>query len=268
MTVTEINPEIDSSDSTTSHPVSVLGKAHLLLEAFAAGTSTLGLTELSRRSGVPKASTHRLAVELTALGLLTKTQGGYQLGWRIFELGQMVPGPAAICSVAKPILMDLRAATRAVVHLSVPKGLETVYLERFAGRRENASINTVGSRVPSYTTASGVLFLAYADPQLLADLPMHALRYLGVNDRFELESHFEEIRVRRYAQEPRPCVPGLKTIAVPVAYPGTDQVIAAISVTMPVGRRDDKQVANALWTAASQISRGVTGAGTQHRRAS
>ena len=55
-----------------SHPASVLGKAYLLLGAFAGGPATLGLTELSRRSGVPKASTHRLAVELVDLGLLAR----------------------------------------------------------------------------------------------------------------------------------------------------------------------------------------------------
>ena len=54
---------------------SVLGKAHLLLTAFTAGPTTMGLTELSRESGVSKASAHRLAVELAGLGLLTRTPG-------------------------------------------------------------------------------------------------------------------------------------------------------------------------------------------------
>ncbi|MFT4287518.1 IclR family transcriptional regulator [Nocardioides sp.] len=263
MTVTAITSEFDDvadcPESVDSRPPSVLGKAHLLLEAFASGSSTLGLTELSRRSGVPKASAHRLAVELVGLGLLAKTPQGYQLGWRIFELGQLVPGPANLRAIAKPLLMDLRVAIRAVVHLAVPKGAETVYLERFAGQHEIASVNTVGHRVPSHTTASGMIFLAHGTPRALADLPEDALTLLGLRDRTELEERFAGIRGRRFAEEPRQCVPGLKTIAVPVMYPGTDQVIAAVSATMPVGRRDDQRVCHALWTTAGDISRGIAG---------
>src|SRR2546429_477915 len=67
MTSLALDPEPDC-------PKSVLGKAQLLLGAFGAGAFRLRLTELSQRSGVPKASAHRLAQELVQWGLLDRLE--------------------------------------------------------------------------------------------------------------------------------------------------------------------------------------------------
>ncbi|GAC50743.1 IclR family transcriptional regulator [Gordonia aichiensis] len=252
-----INANVGAPDATADYPLSVLGKAHLLLAAFSTGPATMGLTELSRRSGVPKASAHRLAMELATLGLLARTPDGYQLGWRIFELGQLVPGPANLRSIARPALMDLRASTRGVAHLAVPQGTECVYLERFAGRREMRLLASVEYRVPMPTTASGRLFLSYAEPPALADLDHQALTKFGVHTRSELAVRLASIRERRFSEENQTCVSGFKTIAVPVFYPGPEQVVAAISITMMAERRDDQQVLHALWAAATDITHGL-----------
>lgn len=247
----------DLDAASTETPASVLGKAHLLLTAFTAGPTTMGLTELSRRSGVSKASAHRLAGELAGLGLLARTPGGYQLGWRIFELGQLVPVPASLRAIARPALMDLRAQIHGVVHLAMPQGDDCVYLERLAGRQETGLLASVGSRVPNYSTASGLLFLAYADEQYLSCLGEEALRALGVQHYRELDERFAVIRERRYSIENQQCVPGFKTTSVPVFDTGTEQIVAAISVTMPAARRDEQQIIRALWAAANGISRAL-----------
>jgi DNA-binding IclR family transcriptional regulator len=240
---------------TESHPSSVLGKARLLLEAFAGGNATLGLTELSRRSGVPKASAHRLAVELVELGFLARTPEGYELGWRIYELGRLVPGPARLRSVAYPILTDLRAALRGVVHLSAAHGTDCVYLERFAGRGDLTLLRAVGARVPCHQTVSGRLLLAYGDPNDVDPTDLDVLSAFGVSAPVELTSKLAVIREQRFAEEREQCLPGFKSVAVPVRY--GDQVIAAISSTVVVDRKDDQQIVHALWGASSEISRAL-----------
>ncbi|MBZ6083661.1 IclR family transcriptional regulator [Streptomyces olivaceus] len=240
-----------------SQPASVLSKAHLLLSAFSHGITTLGLTELSRRSGVSKGSAHRLAMELVELGYLARTPKGYQLGWGMFQLGQLVPGPARLRDVARPAMQDLRMASHAVVHLAVPQGAECVYLERIAGRRELIIIDAVADRVPHYTTASGRIFLAHADPQVIACLDSVALAAMGARDHDELAAKFEDIRTQRHAEECSTCLRGVKSIAVPVTYPGADHVIAAVSVTVPVERKDDQHLLHALWATSTDITRGL-----------
>jgi DNA-binding IclR family transcriptional regulator len=264
-----VTAERPLDDCGEAQPSSVLAKADLLLAAFATGPTTMGLTELSRRSGVPKASAHRLAVELVGLGLLARTTQGYQLGWRMFELGQLVPGPANLLSVARPALMDLRSLTRAVVHLAVPQGDDCVYLERFAGRRENLRLAAVGQRVPMHATASGRLFLAYAEDEAPVDLDPDVLRAFGVRRYDEVSERMALIRARRASEENQQCVEGFKTIAVPVFYPGGERVMAAISITTPADRRDGQQILHALWAAASDITRSFerssSGTARRHR---
>jgi DNA-binding IclR family transcriptional regulator len=247
-----------TSDLTSG---SVLGKAHLLLGAFSSSAPCLGLTELSRRSGVSKATAHRLGTELVRLGYLARSANGYQLGWRIFELGQLVPGPASLRDVARPALLDLRAATQAVIHLSVPQGDECVYLERLAGRRESALVSMVGSRAPSLRTASGRLFLAFngdEEAALAGPVPTEfdGFPVLDLPDAPALRAEFRRIRSRRWAEEREECVPGLKTFAVPIVHFGGEHAIAAVSATVAVERRDEQQLIYALWATAADISRG------------
>lgn len=240
-----------------SQPDSVLSKAHLLLSAFRQGVSTLGLTELSRRSGVSKASAHRLAKELVELGYLTRTLGGYQLGLQVFELGRMVPGPAILRDVARPAMQDLRVVTRGIVHLAVPEGGECVYLDRIAGRNEVVVISSVGDRVPFHTTASGRIFLAHSDPDTIDQLDPAGLAALGSRNHAEATAVLAGIRTRRYAEERSTCFRGAKALAVPVVYPDSEQVVAAISVTVPLERRDEQHLLRALWATSSDIRGGL-----------
>lgn len=244
---------------------SVLSKAHLLLSAFTQGVTTLGLTELSRRSGVSKGSAHRLAMELVGLGYLARTPKGYQLGWRMYELGQMVPGPATLRDVARPAMQDLRMASQAIVHLAVAQGAECVYLERIAGRRELAVIDAVSVRMPNYSTATGRVLLAHAEPQTIACLDSKALAALGARDHDEVAAALATIRTRRYADERSTCMRGVKSIAVPVVYPGTDHVIASISATVPMDRKDEQQLLHALWATSADITRGLLRGTSQAR---
>lgn len=236
---------------------SVLRKTDQILGAFTRGHSTLGLTELSRRSGVSKSSAHRLAMELVELGYLSRTPDGYQLGWRMYEFGLRVPGPAALRDVARPIMQDVRTVTRAVVHLSVRQGDECVYLDRVAGRGDLATMAVLAERVPQYTTASGRIFLAFADEATLDRLDESTLSALGMTSSANPAKHLLGIRRRRYAVECSTLLRGIKGIAVPVMYPRTEHVIAALSVSLPMNRKDDQQVVRALWAASADISRGL-----------
>jgi DNA-binding IclR family transcriptional regulator len=177
---------------------------------------------------------------------LVKTPRGYQLGWWLYEMGQFVPGPARLRTVARPILVDLRAATKAlVVHLAIPHGNEVVYLERVGGRREVGLLAAVGTSVPAEETVSGRLLQAYRmHGGELATLP-------------ELRAELAAIRSRRWASEQDLVVPGTKTLAVPVESPGPSYVIAVISATVHTARSDDEGLRNALWAAAAEISRAL-----------
>ncbi|MBL7255579.1 IclR family transcriptional regulator [Paractinoplanes lichenicola] len=234
-----IPPDVELDDETGT-PKSVLGKAQLLLAAFGAGAVQLRLTELSRRSGVPKASAYRLAQELVQWGLLERVGNSYQLGLRVFELGQRVPVAAILRRVSRPALVDLYAATRATVHLIVPDGTHVLFLEKIAGAANVLTHSEVGGRLPASCSASGKLFLALRPDgrAILAELSRHELMRPTTRSVPTLEAlgaQLAEVRKRGHSVELEEMLVGHSSLAVPVvdAY---GEIYAAVSITMPTSQ--------------------------------
>lgn len=248
-------------NTETDCPNSVLGKAQLLLSAFGAGAFRLGLTELSRRSGVPKASAYRLVQELVRWGLLERVGDRYQLGIKVFELGQRVPISAVLRKVSRPLLVDLFAATRATVHLAVLEGGHVLYVEKVAGEANVHTHSEVGGRLPATCTATGKMLLA-TRPEAAAVLDR--LGRTGVSrptsrsaaSSDELKGQLAEIRRKGFAVELEETLVGYGSVAVPVA--GWDgDVYAAISATAPVNRLPVARLLPQLHATAAGIARAV-----------
>lgn len=247
-----------SLDIDEDYPNSVLGKAHLLLGAFGAGATHLKLTQLSQRSGVSKASAYRLAQELVHWGLLDRTPDGYQLGMRVFELGQRVPVSATLRAAARPVMADLFSSTQAMVHLAVRSGDHVMFVEKVAGMHARAIATEVGLRFPLTCTASGKVLLAHADDrdQVLGELDRGGMARLTPHSTTSvqvLREHLEHVLARRFAVERNEVTVGMKSFSVPVLDP-SGRVVAAISATLPTAHKDDDAVVARTQQAAGTIS--------------
>ena len=254
--------DLDSSpadDEDLACPNTVLGKAQLLLGAFQSGAYQLRLSELSRRSGVPKASAYRLAQELVQWGLLDRSGDAYQLGLRIFELGQRVPVSAVLRLVARPLLTDLFTTTRATIHLAVLDGTHVMYLEKVGGKASVHTHSQVGGRLPAACTATGKVMLAHSPQvdELLAELGRTGLTRLTsrtVGSVEELEAQLASARERGYALEKEETAPGLASVAVPlIGADGT--VYGSVSATAPLARTDLRRVLPPLLATSAAIVR-------------
>ncbi|POX42920.1 IclR family transcriptional regulator [Streptomyces sp. Ru73] len=248
---------IDEDDIT--RPNSVLGKAQLLLEAFESGTPQLTLTELSKRSGIPKASAHRLAQELVQWGLLERQGDSYQLGMQLFSLGQRVPASAMLRTVARPLLTDLFARTRATLHLAVLDGTHVFFLEKIAGAANIHTHSQVGGRLPASCTATGKVLLALhpGGPEAVKRLPRTGLPSLtprSVATVEKLEQQLAAVADRGYALEHDEVLSGHSSLAVPVT--GMDGTVhAAVSATATTARMRTGSLLPELWSAAADIAR-------------
>lgn len=254
--------ETAASPECASVPNSVLGKTFSILSAFDGVTDSLRLVELSRRTGVPKPSVYRLAQELLDLGLLERVPGGYRLGFGVYALGQRVTVATQLRAAARPVVVDLCAATRSTVHLAVLEQNHAYYLEKMGGIKSVHVLSSVGGRLPLTCTASGKLLLATAPHQkeLLAELGRSGLDKLTPRSASNLDHLRRElagIRDRRFATEQEEALLGFKSFAVPVSD-ASGSVIAALSSTVPVALKSDKELLLHLWGAASAIGRRYT----------
>ena len=97
-----------------------------------------------------------------SLGSGRAHRGGYQLGVRIFMLGEKVPRQASLRDVALPYLEDLYEATHENVNLGVLHGTDVLFLARVTGHRSSDVLLRVGDTLPAHSTSTGKVMLAHA----------------------------------------------------------------------------------------------------------
>jgi len=103
--------------------VGVLDKGVMILQAVAEAPASL--SELMSRTGLPRATVHRLGAALELHGLLRRDGSGrYELGLGLVSLGQAAAERFPLVEVARPVLEDLRATTGESVQLFVREGTQ------------------------------------------------------------------------------------------------------------------------------------------------
>ncbi|MGW4488715.1 IclR family transcriptional regulator [Amycolatopsis sp. NPDC004368] len=238
----------------------VLRRARAILRSFDASSSVLGVSELARRSGLPKATVHRLVQELVECELLERDGHRYRLGGWLYELGQRAPVHRSLRVVAAPSLDDLAHVTQETVLLVVPGRDGMLFTEKYVGSRGRGRVVTqLDGRVPVYSAASGKAILAFGPPErvdaVCASAGPDAYPPL---DEPRLRAELQEIRRRGYAVSHIEPAPGYGAIAAPVWSDGA--VVAALSVVAPGDRLDVGRFSAALLLACTALTRRLRGA--------
>ena len=234
----------------------VVSRTVALLTAFDETHPRLTLTELARRADLPLPTAHRLAGELTTLGLLTRTPSGhYVVGRRLWHIGLLAPMQTGLREVAAPFLQDLYAGTLATIHFAVRDGTRVLYLERLSGERSVPVVSKTGSRLALHATGVGKVLLAYA-PADVQQKVLSSLRRITpytITQPAQLRAQLDRIPADGYATTAEEMTLGACSVAVPI-YRG-DDVAAALGIVVPSLRRDKARLVSALKVAAHGISR-------------
>jgi DNA-binding IclR family transcriptional regulator len=225
--------------------IGVLDKAVGVLHTIA--ESPCGLAELCERTGMPRATTYRLAAALEVHRLLARDdEGRWRLGPAVTELATRVNDPLLAAGAA--VLPSLREATGESVQLYRREGTSRVCvaaLEPAAGLRDTVP---VGARLPMTVGSGAKVLLAYSD----AATQKEVLPAAKFTDRV-----LAEVRRRGWAQSVAERELGVASVSAPVRD-GRSVVIAAISVSGPIdrmGRRPGARWAADLVAAAEEIAR-------------
>jgi DNA-binding IclR family transcriptional regulator len=225
--------------------IGVLDKAVGVLHTIA--ESPCGLAELCDRTGLPRATAHRLAAGLEAHRLLARDgDGRWRLGPAVSELAARVNDPLLAASAT--VLPRLREITGESVQLYRREGTWRICIaavEPPAGLRDTVP---VGARLPMTAGSGAKVLLAYSDDATRqAVLP--AAKF---SDRV-----LADVRRRGWAQSAAEREPGVASVSAPVRDAG-GAVIAAISVSGPIdriGRRPGARWAADLLAAADALTR-------------
>ena len=205
------------------HPsgVGVLDKSVLVLEAVESGATTLAA--LVERTGLSRATVHRLAVALEVHRLLRRDRAGrWLVGPRLQELAGTGAGDLLL-ERAGPVLARLRDGTGESAQLYRRAGDTRVCVaaaERRSGLRDTVP---VGSVLALTAGSAAQVLLAWSPEPTVPTGAAFTARTLA------------EVRRRGWAASAGEREPGVASVSAPVR--GADgAVVAAVSVSGPIER--------------------------------
>jgi IclR family KDG regulon transcriptional repressor len=183
-------------NETAQSPRAVVDKAFTVLEAWHHRGETLGSSELARRTGLPKSTSHRLLGILEAAGLIERLSSGYQLGDRLhgFSSRFTVDYPPDLREISLPFLQDLYELTHETVHLAVLDGIDVHCVEKVYGHRRSPIRSRVDGLLPGHSTALGKVLLAYSPAETQRGRAVAAISISRPADRFNPAAVTERLR--------------------------------------------------------------------------
>jgi len=254
--LTTVQEAASSESGPALHSDSILGKAFAVLGAFSHGPRMLSLSQISRHSGVPKSTTHRVLAMLVELGAVERSGIEYRMGDVMFSYGSRSP-EVALRDAALPHLGSLLLQTRQVVHFAVLRKREVLYLERL-GTGSVTSPVAVGGRLPAHLTGVGKALLAHSSAETInhyIDRPLAARTHSSITSPDLLRHELARIRKLGIAFDHAEVADELHCVAVPVRI--GERAVAAVSVGYLPDAGSGQAFIESVRTAAAHMARSL-----------
>jgi DNA-binding IclR family transcriptional regulator len=213
----------------------VLGRSASIMEAFNGAQRVLSLSDLNRRTRLPKSTLHRLLDQLCQVGWLERDTGGYRVGLRLFELGTLAVEGNQLHDAAFPHLQSLAARTGLAAQLAILDRVDVMYLERIVVGPIRLPTRR-GGRKPAYCTALGKAMVAHDDAAIhtVITAPMPRKTVKTITEPSALWTELQHVREAGIAFDRGEAYEELVCVAAPIRSSG--RPIGAVSVTGPASR--------------------------------
>ena len=178
-----------------------------LLELIANADGPASLEQLTRSSGLPKPTVHRLLALLARGGLVQREALAkrYTIGPRVSALSLSVQVRSPLRAARRAILSRLVEHIGETCNLTMLDGRDVIYLDRVETTADVRLHMEPGSRVPLHCTASGKLFLAHLPPArvrtLLGPGPLKRYTERTTTSVAALERELRRIRLNGIATD-------------------------------------------------------------------
>ncbi len=220
--------------------LSSVTNAARILKEFGKGDKEIGVSELARRLGLGKSSTHRLVHTLTVERLLDQNPqtGLYRLAVTMHQLGSQVQEAADLHTAANPVVEQLRNLTKETVQIAVLDGRHVVYVVRRESPQTVRLFGRVGHRNHAHCTSTGKVLLAGLPRDeldvLLAGWRLARRTPYTITTHAALLDELDTVRERGWADNINESEVGVASVAAPIR--DATGVVAAVSIAGPIQR--------------------------------
>lgn len=199
-------------------PVTAVDRAVTLLALIDQfGADGLGVSELARRTDIPKSTVFRLLGTLETSGAVERHGDGFRTG-PLFGTHLALPDDPAIARiqvVLTPFLSVLYEATRETCQLAVLQQGEILFLNKLHGIHRAHSPSRIGGRAPAHCTSLGKVLLAFdreAADQVCAS-ELFAFTDETITDGEALRVELARVAKRRIGTDDNEYVEGVASVA-------------------------------------------------------
>jgi DNA-binding IclR family transcriptional regulator len=226
-------------DSPHAYSLELLARAITVLEYIGSADTSVGVSVLARKTGIPKTTTYRMLENLARQDMLSRRPDGYVIGSRMRELANLVHDwlPGSVRDQLRPYLVELYTRTGQVVTLGVLDEAEMVTLETVCGLG-HASLAAPASRTPAHCSAIGKLLMAHhADLTAMraGGAGLNACTVHTITDWTRLAAELSRIRRQGVAISHQEHVLGVIEVAMPIV--GRHGPIAGVALSRAVDAR-------------------------------
>ncbi|WP_136483796.1 DNA-binding transcriptional regulator KdgR [Vibrio sp. H11] len=248
--------------SSQPEAVSSVLKVFNILQALGE-QKEIGVSELSQRLMMSKATTYRFLQTMKSLGYVAQEGEAdkYQLTLKLFELGAKSLEYVDLIELADREMRVISELTNEALHLGALDEKEIIYIHKIDSGYNLRMYSRIGRRNPLYCTAIGKVLLAERDEAFVRQT-LDGVEFTRFNERTlqnidELLIELDKVRSQHFAEDNEEQEAGLRCIAAPV-YDRFGNVIAGVSISLPTIRFDEQQLSyyvELLQTAGRNISR-------------
>ena len=238
------NSETSSTDPGRAY-VESLARGLAVMRAFREQSDRLTLADVSRITGLSRASVRRSLLTLQALGYAESSGRYFSLSPQVLTLAQAYLSSSPVPRVAQGFLEKVSEQLGESCSLSILHHDEVIYIARSARKRIGSLHRDVGTHLPAHCTSMGrVLLAALSDQERHAFLAKTALesftRYTIV-DKNKLRAVLDQVGRNGYCVVDEELEIDLRTLAIPI-HNASGRVIAAMNVGARASQTGRKQM--------------------------
>jgi DNA-binding IclR family transcriptional regulator len=223
----------EPSPSTTGE--SPVDRAFRLLQTVVAAGESVGIRELSRRSGLPRSTVARLVGNLADLGMVTRASDGSVLPGSALSTLQSEAAQPLLSDQLRPLLSELAATFGENAALSIDDGESLLYLELVKSSNPVSVPDVSNLRHRFHLVAPGLLTMAWWDQGRLDSYLrgiMSSATDASMTSAAALTQRVQAVREKGHVWTDQELDVGVNGLAVPVlSTPG--DLLASISLYGP-----------------------------------
>lgn len=238
-----------------------LRNACRILKLLGRHSDGLKAADLARALGVPVTSTLRIMSTLHREGFVRKSNGRFELGPVLIQLGNASLAGTEIRELALPVLERLTADTDETAHLAIPCDNRSLIVAVQDSPHPLRAASRPGFLAEPYCSSTGKVFLAFLWRERLAEIVAESRPQKRTPNTLTtvsaLKTDLEATLERGYTLDNEEFNPGVRCLAAPV-FSSDGTVAAAIGITASAMRFTQAripEIAGRVQAAAGELSR-------------